>query len=51
MLPENLHGFWPWSQRLYVNLKYTRDFAVRQAFKNNSLMLNFIWVTNALDGM
>lgn len=44
-------GFWPWSQRLYVNLKYTHDFAVRQAFKNNSLMLNFIWVTNALDGM
>ncbi|MEE8571640.1 MAG: transporter [Gemmatimonadota bacterium] len=44
-------GFWPWAGRLYVAAKYGFDYGVRQRFKNNNLMLNLIWVTNALDGM
>lgn len=44
-------GFWPWSGRLYVAAKYGFDFGIRQRFKNSNLMLNVIWLTNALDGM
>ena len=44
-------GFWPWAGRLYVAAKYGFDYGVRQRFKTNNLMLNFIWLTNALDGM
>ena len=44
-------GFWPWSGRLYVAAKYGFDYGVRQRFKTNNFMLNFIWLTNALDGM
>ena len=44
-------GFWPWAGRLYVAAKYGFDYGVRQRFKNNHLMLNLIWLTNALDGI
>ena len=44
-------GFWPWAGRLYVAAKYGFDYGVRQRFKSNHLMLNLIWVTNALDGI
>ena len=44
-------GFWPWAGRLYVAAKYGFDYGVRQRFKNQNLMLNLIWLTNALDGM
>ena len=44
-------GFWPWAGRLYVAAKYGFDYGVRQRFKNNNVMLNLIWVTNALDGI
>jgi hypothetical protein len=43
-------GFWPWRQRLYVSAKYAFDFGIRQRFKNHNLMLNFLFVTNALTG-
>jgi hypothetical protein len=43
-------GFWPWAGRLYVAAKYGFDYGLRQRFKNNNLMVNFIWLTNALDG-
>ena len=44
-------GFWPWAGRLYVAAKYGFEYGVRQRFKNNHLMVNLIWVTNALDGI
>ena len=44
-------GFWPWAGRLYVAAKYGFEYGVRQRFKNDNLMLNLIWVTNALDGI
>jgi len=44
-------GFWPWAGRLYVAAKYGFDYGVRQRFKSNHLMVNLIWVTNALDGI
>ena len=44
-------GFWPWAGRLYVAAKYGFDYGVRQRFKNNHLMLNLVWLTNALDGI
>jgi hypothetical protein len=43
-------GFWPWAGRLYVSAKYGFDYGIRQRFKNNHLMVNLIWLTNALDG-
>ena len=43
-------GFWPWESRLYMAAKYTLEFGIRQHFKNNNLMLNFIFITNALAG-
>ncbi len=43
-------GFWPWTQRLYVSAKYGFDYGIRQRFKNDNLMVNFIFLTNALDG-
>ena len=43
-------GFWPWSQRLYVSAKYGFDYGIRQRFKNDNLFVNFIFLTNALDG-
>jgi hypothetical protein len=43
-------GFWPWKNRLYVSGKYAFDFGIRQRFKNNNLMLNFLFLTNALTG-
>jgi hypothetical protein len=42
-------GFWPWQNRLYVSAKYAFEFGIRQRFKNNSLMLNILFLTNALD--
>ena len=44
-------GFWPWAGRLYVAAKYGFEYGVRQRFKNDNLMVNLIWVTNALDGI
>jgi hypothetical protein len=43
-------GFWPVDQRLYVAAKYGFDYAVRQRFDSNHLMLNLIWLPGALDG-
>ncbi len=44
-------GFWPWAQRLYVSAKYGFDFDIRQRFDNNNLLINLIFLTNALDGV
>jgi len=44
-------GFWPWAGRLYVSAKYGFDYGARQRFKSQHLMLNLVWLTNALDGM
>ena len=43
-------GFWPWEQRFYVSAKYGFDYGIQQRFKSNNLMLNFIWITNWLNG-
>ena len=43
-------GFWPIEGHLYVAAKYGFEYAVRQRFKANNLMLNFIWQTGALAG-
>lgn len=44
-------GLWPIQGHLYVAAKYGFDYAVRQRFDSNNLMLNFIWVPHVLDGM
>ncbi len=43
-------GYWPWKQRLQVSAKYGFDFAMRQRFKNDNLMINFIYLTDVLTG-
>jgi hypothetical protein len=43
-------GVWPWTQRLYVGVKYGFDYGIRQRFKNNNLMVNFIFIPNVLNG-
>jgi hypothetical protein len=43
-------GFWPWKQKLNVQLKYGFDFGVRQRFKGSIWSLNLLFVTNALTG-
>lgn len=43
-----LFSYWPWNERLNLVLKYNRDFGVRQGFVNNAIMLNAIFITNAL---
>ena len=43
-------GFWPLKERLLVNLKYGFDFDMVQRFKNDSYLLNLLFVTNFLTG-
>ena len=43
-------GVWPWTNRLYVAGKYAFDFGVRQRFKSNHVMLNLLFITDALTG-
>ncbi len=43
-------GFWPWAMRFYVGAKYGFDYGVRQRFDNTNLMLNFVFITNLLNG-
>ncbi len=43
-------GYWAWNQRLQVSAKYGFDFAMRQRFKNDNLMINFIYLTDVLTG-
>ena len=43
-------GYWPFKERLMVNLKYAFDFGIKQRYKNNSLTLNLLFVTNFLSG-
>ena len=41
-------GYWLWKERLFCNLKYGFDFGIVQRFKTNAVMLNLLFVTNAL---
>jgi len=43
-------SFWPWRERVMLNAKYAFDFGARQRFQNNYLMLNALFITNALAG-
>jgi hypothetical protein len=43
-------GWWPWKNKLNLQLKYGFDFGVRQRFKANIWTLNLIFITNALTG-
>ena len=43
-------GYWPWKGRLQVSARYGFDFAIRQRFKNDNLMINFIYLTDVLTG-
>jgi len=43
-------GFWPWEMRLYVSAKYGFDYDIRQRFDNNNLIINLIYITDALNG-
>ena len=43
-------AYWPWKQRLQLNLKYGFDFAVRQRFKQDTWLLNFVFIPNVLTG-
>lgn len=43
-------AYWPIKNRLYVAGKYMFDYGARQRFLTNGLMLNVIFVTNALTG-
>jgi hypothetical protein len=36
-------GFWPVKQTLYLNAKWTTNYAIRQHFKYNSFQLQLIW--------
>ena len=41
---------WAVKDRFYIAGKYMVDYGVRQRFRMQGLMINFIFVTNALDG-
>jgi hypothetical protein len=43
-------GYWPWEGRLYAAARWGFDYGVRQRFANDNLMVNLIFVTNALTG-
>ena len=43
-------GFWPWEGRLYTSLRWGFDYGARQRFDNSNLMLNFVFLTNLLEG-
>jgi hypothetical protein len=43
-------AFWPWTNKFYIAGKYAFDFGVKQRFKNNYWMLNFILLTGLLTG-
>lgn len=42
--------FWAWKERLAISGKYGFDFGVRQRFKNNTLLVNILFVPNWLTG-
>ena len=44
-------AYWAVKERLYISAKYMFDFGARQRFLTNGLMLNLIFVTNAMDGV
>jgi len=44
-------AFWAVKNRLYIGGKYMYDYAARQRFLTQGVMLNLIFVTNALDGV
>ena len=44
-------AYWAVKNRLYIAGKYMFDFGARQRFLTNGLMLNLIFVTNAMDGV
>lgn len=41
-------SYWPISERLMFNFKYGFDYGVRQRFKNNTYVLNVLFVPNLL---
>jgi len=43
-------SYWPVKERLMLNVKYALDFGMVQRFKNDTWMVNFLYVTNLLDG-
>ncbi|WP_020529603.1 SphA family protein [Flexithrix dorotheae] len=43
-------GYWVWKDRLQLNAKYGFDYGAVQRFKNDILMFNLVFVTNALTG-
>ena len=43
-------AYWPWKERLMVNLKYGLDYSSRQRFENNTWMLNLVFLTDVLTG-
>ena len=44
-------AYWAVKERLYISGKYMFDYGARQRFLTNGVMLNLIFVTNALDGV
>ena len=44
-------AYWAVKERLYISGKYMFDYGARQRFLTNGIMLNLIFVTNALDGV
>lgn len=43
-------NYWPWTERLSINLKYAFDFDIRQRVKNNTWMFNLVFIPNILTG-
>jgi len=43
-------SFWPLVERLMINFKYGFDFGLVQRFKNDSYLVNIVFVTNLLTG-
>lgn len=43
-------GYWVWNERLYLAFKYGLDYGCRQRFKNNSFLLNIVFIPNLLTG-
>ncbi len=43
-------AYWPWKERLMLNLKYGLDYSSRQRFENTTWMLNLVFLTDVLTG-
>ena len=43
-------GYWVWKDRLELVAKYNHEYGAVQRFQNSNVLINLVFVTNALRG-